>query len=180
MNTSTGMNQNSSESNQFELIEKTIEIGRTSKVVEGGRIFNFSAIVVVGNGKGKVGFGIGKSQDVPGALQKATDQAKKSMIQVDLRGSTIQHKVVGRHCATKLLMLPASDGTGVIAGGAARSIFEVMGVENVLAKCIGSTTTINVVYATFDALKRQQTRRSVALRRGISFKDRMVRKQENG
>jgi small subunit ribosomal protein S5 len=179
MNAATDKKQGAAESTQYELIEKTVEIGRTSKVVEGGRIFSFSAIVVVGNGKGKVGFGIGK-QDVPSAIQKATDQAKKSMIQVELRGTTIQHKTTGRHCSTKLLMLPASEGTGVIAGGAARSIFEVMGIENVLAKCIGSTTTINVVYATFDGLKRQQTRRSVAMRRGISFKDRMIRKQDNG
>ncbi|MEE2770068.1 MAG: 30S ribosomal protein S5 [Pseudomonadota bacterium] len=160
------------ESTQYELVEKTIEINRTSKVVEGGRIFNFSAIVVVGNGKGKVGFGIGKSQDVPGAIQKATDQAKKSMIQVSLRGNTIQHMVNGKHCSTKVFMRPASEGTGVIAGGATRAIFEVLGVENVLSKCIGSTTTVNVVNATFDGLKQQKTRYEVAKRRGISFKDR--------
>ena len=160
------------ETTQYELVEKTIEINRTSKVVEGGRIFNFSAIVVVGNGKGKVGFGIGKSQDVPGAIQKATDQAKKSMIQVSLRGNTIQHMVNGKHCSTKVFMRPASEGTGVIAGGATRAIFEVLGVENVLSKCIGSTTTVNVVNATFDGLKQQKTRYEVAKRRGISFKDR--------
>ena len=164
------------ESTQYELVEKTIEINRTSKVVEGGRIFNFSAIVVVGNGKGKVGFGIGKSQDVPGAIQKATDQAKKSMIQVSLRGTTLQHMVNGKHCSTKVYMRPASEGTGVIAGGATRAIFEVMGVQNVLSKCIGSTTTVNVVNATFDGLKQQKTRYEVAKRRGISFKDRIQEK----
>ncbi|MAH60887.1 MAG: 30S ribosomal protein S5 [Legionellales bacterium] len=166
-----------SESRQYELMEKTIVINRTSKVVEGGRIFSFTAVVVVGNGKGKVGFGIGKSDEVPVAVQKATDQAKKSMIQVPLKGNTIQHPITGRHGASRVYMRPASDGTGVIAGGAARAIFEVMGVENVLSKCIGSTTAINVVNATFDGLKRQKTIKMMSQKRGVNILSKLAPKR---
>lgn len=170
------------EAKQYELTEKTITINRTSKVVEGGRIFSFSAVVVVGNGKGKVGFGIGKSDEVPVAVQKATDQAKKSMIQVDLKGGTLQHAIIGKHGASRVFMRPASDGTGVIAGSAARSIFEVMGIENVLSKCLGSTTAINVVNATFDGLKRQKSLKRMSEKRGVNllkrFKSTVAKKGE--
>lgn len=155
-----------------ELSEKTIAINRTAKVVEGGRIFSFSAVVVVGNGAGKVGFGIGKSDEVPVAVQKATDQAKKSMISVDLKGHTLQHQITGVHGATQVFMKPAADGTGIIAGSAARAIFEVLGVQNVLSKCYGSTTAINVVNATFDGLKRQVTLKMMSQKRGIDLRKR--------
>ena len=158
------------ETKQYELTEKTIAINRTSKVVEGGRIFSFSAVVVVGNGKGKVGFGIGKSDEVPVAVQKATDQAKKSMIQVDLKGTTLQHAIVGKHGASRILLKPASPGTGIIAGAAVRSVMEQVGVNNILTKRQGSKNTMNLVHATISALFNLKDAVAIANKRGVSLK----------
>lgn len=152
------------------IVEKLVEVRRTSKTVKGGRQMGFSALVVVGDGDGKVGYGRGKAREVPVAIQKATEDARRNMVQIHLKGTTLHHRVVSRHGASKVLMLPASDGTGIIAGNAMRAVFEVMGVENVLAKCIGSTTPVNVVQATIAGLKKMMTPESVAAKRGISVK----------
>jgi small subunit ribosomal protein S5 len=128
--------------------EKLVAVNRTAKVVKGGRIFGFSALVVVGNGEGKFGFGRGKAREVPAAIQKAMESARRNMIQVELKGSTLQHTIIARHGASKVIIRPASEGTGIIAGNAMRAVFEVMGVSNVLAKCIGSSNPMNVVRAT--------------------------------
>ena len=149
-----------------EFTDKLVKVYRTSKVVKGGRIFSFSAVVVCGNGKGKMGLGRGKAQEVSIAIQKATESARRSMFDVDLNGSTVYHETIGRHGATKVFMKPASEGTGVIAGSAMRAVFEVVGVENVLAKCMASTNSYNVVLATINGLKNMQTPGSVAAKRG--------------
>ncbi|MCX7124302.1 MAG: 30S ribosomal protein S5, partial [Gammaproteobacteria bacterium] len=126
------------------IIDKLVNVRRTVKVVKGGRVFSFAALVVVGDGQGKIGLGQGKAKEVPVAIQKATDAARRNMIQIQLNGTTLYHEVRSRHGASKVLMLPASDGTGVIAGGAMRAVFEVMGVQNILAKNAGSTNPVNV------------------------------------
>ncbi|MCB1827782.1 MAG: 30S ribosomal protein S5 [Coxiellaceae bacterium] len=153
------------------IVEKLVEVRRTSKTVKGGRQMGFSALVVAGDGEGKVGYGRGKAREVPAAIQKATENARRNMVQIDLKNATLQHRVVARHGASKVLMLPASEGTGVIAGNAMRAVFEVMGVENVLAKCIGSSTPVNVVRATIKGLVSMMTPESVAAKRGISIKE---------
>jgi small subunit ribosomal protein S5 len=153
------------------IAEKLVEVKRTSKTVKGGRQMGFSALVVAGDGDGKVGYGRGKAREVPVAIKKASEDARRNMVQIHLKGTTLQHRVVSRHGASKVLMLPASDGTGVIAGNAMRAVFEVMGVENVLAKCIGSTTPVNVVQATITGLKAMMTPESVAAKRGKSVKE---------
>jgi small subunit ribosomal protein S5 len=150
------------------LREKLVSVRRTAKVVKGGRIFGFSALVVVGDGKGKFGFGCCKAREVPQAIQKALEKARRNMYQVDMKGSTLQHPVMMRHGATRIVMLPASDGTGVIAGGALRAVFEVMGVENVLTKCIGSSNPINVIRAAAHGLSRMTSPEGVAEKRGKS------------
>jgi len=147
-------------------IEKLIQVNRVAKTVKGGRIFTFAALTVVGDGKGKIGFGRGKSREVPNAIQKAMEDARRNMIQVDLDGSTLQYEMKSTHGASKIYMQPASEGTGVIAGGAMRAVLEVAGVQNVLAKCYGSTNQINVVHATFNALRGMQSPESVADKRG--------------
>lgn len=153
------------------IIEKLVAVNRTAKVVKGGRIFSFSGLVVVGDGEGKIGFGRGKAHEVPIAIQKATEDARRNMVQVYLNGTTLYHKVVGRHGASKVLMLPASEGTGIIAGNAMRAVFEVIGVENILAKCIGSTNPVNVVQATIKGLLGMSTPESVAAKRGKTIKE---------
>lgn len=150
------------------LIEKLVCVLRTSKTVSGGRRFSFTGVVVVGDGKGRVGFGRGKASEVPIAIQKATENARKNLRTYQLSGTTLYHEVIGRHGASKVYMQPASDGTGVIAGSAMRAVFEVMGVENVLAKIIGSTNPVNVVQATIDGLNQMLTPEKVAAKRGIS------------
>jgi small subunit ribosomal protein S5 len=139
--------------------------------VKGGRIFAFTALTVVGDGKGKVGFGRGKAREVPAAIQKAMDAARRNMIQVDLDRGTIQYAVRAAHGASKVYMQPASEGTGVIAGGAMRAVLEIAGVHNVLAKCYGSTNPVNVVRATIAALKSVSSPQEVAAKRGKSVAD---------
>ncbi|MEL6722188.1 MAG: 30S ribosomal protein S5 [Pseudomonadota bacterium] len=149
-----------------ELIEKLIGVNRVSKVVKGGRLFGFAALVVVGDGNGRVGFGTGKAKEVPVAIQKAMEAARRSMVAVRLKDSTLQYPSVGRHGAARVYMQPASEGTGIIAGGAMRAIFEVVGVHNVLAKCIGTNNPINVVRATINALRLMVDAEQVAAKRG--------------
>ena len=149
-----------------ELLEKLINVNRVAKVVKGGRQFGFSALTVVGDGKGRVGFGTGKAKEVPVAIQKAMESARKNMVNVKLSGSTLQYPLLGRHGAAKVYMQPASEGTGIIAGGAMRAVFEVVGVHNVLAKCIGTNNPINVVRATINGLGKMTDAEAVAVKRG--------------
>ncbi|MBX2857103.1 MAG: 30S ribosomal protein S5 [Cellvibrionaceae bacterium] len=153
------------------LQEKLVQVNRVAKTVKGGRIFAFTALTVVGDGNGKVGFGRGKAREVPVAIQKAMESARRNMIQVELNGDTIQYPTKGRHGASKVFMQPASPGTGVIAGGAMRSVLEIAGVQNVLSKCYGSTNPVNVVRATFEALRAMASPESVALKRGKSVEE---------
>ncbi len=151
--------------------EKLVSVKRVAKVVRGGRQFGFSALTVVGDGEGRVGFGQGKAREVPLAIQKAMESARKNMVRVHLDGNTLQYATVGRHGAAKVFMKPASDGTGVIAGGAMRAVFEVVGVQNVLSKCIGTTNPINVVRATVNALSSMSSPEDVAAKRGKSVEE---------
>ncbi|MEW5891940.1 MAG: 30S ribosomal protein S5 [Pseudomonadota bacterium] len=148
------------------LKEKMIAVNRVTKVVKGGRILSFATLTVVGDGEGGIGMGKGKAREVPVAVQKAMEEARKKMIKVPLKNGTFHHAVVGSHGASKVLIQPASEGTGIIAGGPMRAIFEVMGVHNVLAKCIGSTNPYNVVRATLDGLSQMMTPSEVAAKRG--------------
>jgi small subunit ribosomal protein S5 len=153
------------------LIEKLVGINRVAKVVKGGRQFGFAALTVVGDGEGRVGFGRGKAREVPVAVQKAMEDARKNMRKVSLKGGTLQYPVTGIHGAAKVVMLPASEGTGIIAGGAMRAVFEAVGVHDVLAKCIGSNNPINVVRATFKGLAEMKTPEEIAAKRGKSVQD---------
>ncbi len=148
------------------MIEKLVTIRRVVKVVKGGRVFGFSALTVVGNGDGRVGFGQGKAREVPVAIQKAMDQARKNMHSVTLDSHTLQHPVTVQFGAAKVFMKPASEGTGVIAGGAMRAVFDAVGVYNVLAKSIGSTNSLNVVRATIKGLTEMNSPQAVAAKRG--------------
>ncbi len=152
-------------------IEKLIAVNRNATTVKGGRRMSFSALVVAGDGQGTIGFGQGKAREVPVAIQKATEAARRNMLHIQLKDNTLQHEVIARHGASKVLMLPASDGTGVIAGNAMRAVFEVMGVQNVLAKCLGSSNPINVVRATIKGLKQMSTPEMVAAKRGKTVKE---------
>jgi small subunit ribosomal protein S5 len=147
-------------------VEKLIEVNRVAKTVKGGRIMSFTALTVIGDGKGKIGFGRGKAREVPQAIQKALEAARRNMIKVDLNGTTLQHPVKAAHGASRVYMQPASEGTGIIAGGAMRAVLEVAGVQNVLAKCYGSTNPVNVVRATFNGLKDMTSAEQVAAKRG--------------
>ena len=149
-------------------LEKLITVNRVAKVVKGGRIFGFSALTVVGDGQGRIGFGRGKAREVPIAIQKAMENARKNMTSVALDGSTLQYSLVGEHGAAKVYMQPASAGTGIIAGGAMRAVFEVVGVTDVLAKCIGTTNPVNVVRATVNGLNNMVSPEQVAAKRGKS------------
>ncbi len=148
------------------LQEKMISVNRVTKVVKGGRILSFAALTVVGDGDGGVGMGKGKAREVPVAVTKAMDEARRKMVKVSLKNGTFHHAVIGRHGASRVLIQPASEGTGIIAGGAMRAVFEVMGVHNVLAKCLGSTNPYNVVRATLDGLSRMMTPGEIAAKRG--------------
>ena len=152
--------------NEEGLQEKLIQVNRVAKVVKGGRIFGFTALTAVGDGNGKVGFGRGKAREVPLAIQKAMESARRNMITVGLDGNTLQYPIRSRHGASKVYMQPASEGTGVIAGGAMRAILELAGVQNVLAKCFGSTNPINVVQATYKGLRDMRSPDEVAAKRG--------------
>lgn len=159
------------DTNETNMIDRVIHINRTAKVVKGGRRFSFSALVVVGDGNGKVGYGLGKAKEVPEAIRKGVETAKKNMIDVPLQGKTIPHDVIGKYGAGKMLLLPASEGTGVIAGGAARAILEVAGVGDILSKCIGSNNPHNVVKATMRALERLQSPEEILARRGLTAEE---------
>lgn len=154
-----------------EFLEKLVAVNRVTKVVKGGRQFAFTALTVVGDGKGKVGFGYGKAKEVPIAVQKAMDQAKKNLVEVSLHRETLQHPLVGTHGAAKVFMQPASEGTGIIAGGAMRAVFEVLGVKDVLAKCIGTRNPANVIRATINGLTHMTTPQAVAAKRGKSLEE---------
>ncbi|MFN8762606.1 MAG: 30S ribosomal protein S5 [Burkholderiales bacterium] len=153
------------------LREKMIAVNRVTKVVKGGRILGFAALTVVGDGDGRIGMGKGKAREVPVAVQKAMDEARRKMTKISLKGGTLQHRVVGKLGASPVLMSPAKEGTGVIAGGPMRAIFEVMGVTNVVAKSIGSTNPYNMVRATLDGLKKMSTPAEIAAKRGKSVEE---------
>ena len=153
------------EERKSDYIEKLVAVNRTAKVVKGGRQFGFTALTVVGDGNGRVGYGYGKAKEVPIAIQKALEKAKKNMITVAIKKGTLQHSVTHSHGSAKVYMQPAGEGTGVIAGGAMRAVFEATGVHNVLAKSIGSTNPINVVRATFKGLASIESPAKVSLRR---------------
>jgi small subunit ribosomal protein S5 len=151
---------------------RVVEIRRTTKVREGGRDFSFSALVVVGDGRGRVGFGRGKAKEVVLAVQKATDNARRNMYRIKLnKAGTLHYGIKVRHGSTRVIMKPGAEGTGIIAGGAMRPVFEVLGVKNVIAKCIGSTNPTNVIRATIKALLDMQTPKMVAVKRGKSVKE---------
>lgn len=153
------------------LLEKLIAVNRVAKVVKGGRQFGFTALTVVGDGNGRVGFGYGKAREVPAAIQKAMEKARQNMRTVPLSDGTLHYPIVGEHGAAKVFMQPASDGTGVIAGGAMRAVFEVVGVRNVLAKCIGTRNPINVVRATINGLGNINSPELVAAKRGKTVEE---------
>ena len=161
-------------------IEQLINVRRVAKVVKGGRIFGFSALTVVGDGNGRVGIGRGKAREVPVAVQKAMDEARRNMRKVKLKKGTLHYATIGRHGAARVVMRPASEGTGVIAGGTMRAIFEAAGVKNVLAKVIGTTNPINVARATVAGLVGMQNPRQVAIRRGMTVEEIRGKESEDG
>ncbi|MBF0175851.1 MAG: 30S ribosomal protein S5 [Magnetococcales bacterium] len=154
-----------------DLIEKLVVIKRTAKVVKGGSRFNFSAIVVVGNGRGMVGYGLGKAKEVPESIRKATEQAKKSMVAIPIRdGRTLHHEMVGKYGSGSVVLRPAADGTGIIAGGSMRPIFEALGIRDILAKSTGTSNPHNLIKATFKALLDIRAPEEVAAKRGMTVK----------
>tara|TARA_R110002073_G_scaffold268729_3_gene431946 strand:- start:26 stop:535 length:510 start_codon:yes stop_codon:yes gene_type:complete len=157
--------------NEEGMQEKLIQVNRVAKVVKGGRIFGFTALTAVGDGNGRIGFGRGKAREVPLAIQKAMEAARRNMITVNLDGHTLQYPIKAKHGASKVYMQPASEGTGVIAGGAMRAILELAGVQNVLAKCYGSTNPVNVVRATFNGLRDMRSPEDIANKRGKSVEE---------
>ena len=159
------------DASQYELTERVVSINRVSKTVKGGRIMSFTALTVVGDGNGRVGFGYGKAREVPAAIQKAMEKARRNMINVALNEGTLQHPVKGVHTGSRVFMQPASEGTGIIAGGAMRAVLEVAGVHNVLSKAYGSTNPINVVRATIDALENMKSPEMVAAKRGKTVEE---------
>ncbi|WP_137391460.1 30S ribosomal protein S5 [Rhodoligotrophos defluvii] len=162
-----------------EFVDKLVHINRVAKVVKGGRRFGFAALVVVGDQKGRVGFGHGKAREVPEAIRKATETAKRSMVRVPLReGRTLHHDVLGHHGAGRVVLRAAPPGTGIIAGGPMRAVFETLGVQDVVAKSIGTSNPYNMVRATFDALKNERSPRQVASRRGKKVSDIVARRRD--
>lgn len=161
------MIQKSSNPAAGDLLEKLVVVNRVSKTVKGGRIARFAALMVVGDGNGRVGYGLGKAAEVPEAIRKGIEDAKKNMITVSLKGTTIPHEVIGEYGAGKVLLKPASEGTGLIAGGTARKVLEMAGIRNVRAKCLRSNNPVNVVKATFEGLKTLRTEEEVAKTRGL-------------
>ena len=169
----------SRDSNEPELTEKLVAINRVAKVVKGGRRFGFAALVVVGDGRGRVGFGAGKAREVPEAIRKATDQARKTMIRVPLReGRTLHHDIKGRFGAGKVTMRAAPPGTGIIAGGPTRAVFEALGVQDVVAKSVGTSNPYNMIKAAFDGLQNTQSPRMVAARRGMKVAELVARRMD--
>ncbi|MEY2839323.1 MAG: hypothetical protein RJB60_1622 [Pseudomonadota bacterium] len=153
------------------LREKMIQVNRVTKVVKGGRIMGFAALTVVGDGDGRIGMGKGKAREVPLAVSKAMDEARRNMLKVSLKNGSVHHNVTGEHGASKVLLAPAPAGTGIIAGGPMRAVFEVMGVTDIVAKSLGSTNPYNLVRATFDALRKSTTPSDVAAKRGKSVEE---------
>ncbi|MEW5839142.1 MAG: 30S ribosomal protein S5 [Pseudomonadota bacterium] len=153
------------------MIEKLVSVGRVSKTVKGGRIFSFTALTVVGDGNGRVGFGYGKAREVPVAVQKSMEKARRNMIDVALNNGTLQYDVKGTHGAAHVFMKPASEGTGLIAGGAMRAVFEAVGVRNVLAKCNGTRNQMNMIRATINGLREMNSPERVAAKRGKRVED---------
>ena len=167
------------EERDSEFVDKLVHINRVAKVVKGGRRFGFAALVVVGDQKGRVGFGHGKAREVPEAIRKATEAAKRTMIRVPLReGRTLHHDVTGRHGAGRVLLRAAPPGTGIIAGGPMRAVFETLGIQDIVAKSIGSSNPYNMVRATFDALQREDSPRRVAARRGKKVSEIVARRRD--
>ncbi len=167
------------EDRDSEFVDKLVHINRVAKVVKGGRRFGFAALVVVGDQKGRVGFGHGKAREVPDAIKKATDSAKRNMIRVPLReGRTIHHDVHGHHGAGRVFLRAAPPGTGIIAGGPMRAVFETLGIQDVVAKSLGTSNPYNMVRATFDALRREDSPRSVAARRGKKVSEIVTRRRD--
>src|SRR5215213_2233125 len=163
-----------------EFIDKLVHINRVAKVVKGGRRFGFAALVVVGDQRGRVGYGHGKAREVPEAIRKATDAAKRNMVRIPLKdGRTLHHETNGRHGAGKVIVRPAVQGTGIIAGGPMRAVFESLGVGDVVAKSLGTSNPYNMVRATFDALKNQQSPRMVAQRRGRSVSEILAKREDS-
>lgn len=161
--------QEEQQENQFE--ERVVSINRVTKVVKGGRRFRFAALVVIGNKQGQIGFGTGKAAEVPDAIKKAVEDAKTNMITVPIVGTTIPHQITGNYGAGKVFLKPASEGTGIIAGGAVRAVFELAGVNDILSKSLGSSTPINMVRATFAGLKELRTAETVAALRGVDVSE---------
>ncbi|MBF2759442.1 MAG: 30S ribosomal protein S5 [Ectothiorhodospiraceae bacterium AqS1] len=164
-------NYQNSADNKEDLLEKLVAINRVAKVVKGGRLFGFTALTVVGDGKGKVGMGRGKAREVPAAIQKAMENARRNMVEVPLNEGTIHYPITARHGAARVYMQPASEGTGIIAGGSMRAVFEVLGVRDILAKCIGSNNPINVIRATMGGLSGMRSPNHYAAKRGLDIKD---------
>jgi small subunit ribosomal protein S5 len=163
--------QNHSEESKDGIREKMVAVNRVTKVVKGGRILGFAALAVVGDGDGGIGMGKGNAREVPVAIQKAMEEARKKLFKVSLKNGTLHHAVIGTHGAAKVIMQPASEGTGIIAGGPMRAVFEVMGVTNILAKCIGSTNPYNVVRATLNGLAEMNSPSEIALKRGKTVEE---------
>jgi small subunit ribosomal protein S5 len=174
-----GRDRGDREERDSEFVDKLVHINRVAKVVKGGRRFGFAALVVVGDQKGRVGFGHGKAREVPEAIRKATDAAKRTLVRVPLReGRTLHHDVRGKHGAGKVILRAAPAGTGIIAGGPMRAVFETLGVQDVVAKSFGSSNPYNMVRATFDALKHEDSPRGVAARRGMKVSALQARRRD--
>jgi small subunit ribosomal protein S5 len=168
------------EERDSEFVDKLVHINRVAKVVKGGRRFGFAALVVIGDQKGRVGFGHGKAREVPEAIRKATDSAKRNLIKVPLReGRTLHHDVAGHHGAGRVVLRAAPPGTGIIAGGPMRAVFETLGIQDVVAKSMGTSNPYNMVRATFDALRREDSPRSVAARRGKKVSEIVSRRRDS-
>jgi len=179
-NRGRGRRRDRDDDQQDEIVDKLVHINRVAKTVKGGRNFQFAALVVVGDQKGRVGFGQGKAREVPEAIRKATEEAKKSMVRIPLReGRTLHHDSPGRHGAGKVLLRAAPPGTGVIAGGPMRAVLETLGVQDVVAKSTGTSNPYNMIRATFDALKLQKSPRSIAAKRGMKVAD-LVNRRNDG